>query len=153
MFDKGNLHWKLLTDDEVLMLMLWYRGMPESWSHAYGTLEKAKRLQHRCYLVRKQLDESMITNTMLFQPRFCFSYFEKLHLYALFFFYNTVIGAKHTATETFLHCLLNKPFSKINFFFFLLSQYLIVEHFRSNNLSCYVCERWLYLFCVSIPLS
>ena len=115
MFDKENLHWKLLTDDEELMLMLRYWGMPESWSHAYGTLEKAKRLQRRCYLVRKQLDESMITNTMLFQPRFCFSYFEKLHLYTLFFFYNTFIGAKHTATETFLHCLLNKPFSKINF--------------------------------------
>ena len=29
-FDKENLHWKLLTDDEVLMLMLWYRDMPES---------------------------------------------------------------------------------------------------------------------------
>ena len=39
---KESLRWKLLTDDEVLMPMLWSRDLSESWSHIYGKLKNEK---------------------------------------------------------------------------------------------------------------
>ena len=39
---KESLRWKLLTDDEVLMPMLWSRDLSESWSHIYGELKNEK---------------------------------------------------------------------------------------------------------------
>ena len=104
---------------------------------------------------RLPLDESMVTNTMLFQPKFCFCFFEKLYMYQFVFLtirfcyqikiFNYFKGAKHKATESFLHCLLNEPLSKINLFFFVSSHYLIAKHYRSYNYSCFVYDRCIYL--------
>ena len=56
---KPNLHWKLLTDAEVLVPMPCFRDLSELWS----------RLRCRCYSVRKQLQD--FTRMSLWTPIPC----------------------------------------------------------------------------------
>ena len=108
---KESLRWKLLTDDEVLMPMLWSRDLSESWSHIYGELKNEKVAA----LVKKQFEYFLWMN--LWSPITCyFSHDFGSFLFCFFlirFCYRIKIfihfkGAKHKAKETFLHCLLNK---------------------------------------------
>ena len=126
-----NPYWKLLTDYEVLMPMLWSRDLSELWSSTY------ERLKRRCYSVRKQFEDFPWINLWL--PITCYVCQGFVFVFVLFFFYffnntlswfcstirfcyrikifNHFIGAEHEATETFVHCLLNKTFSKVSLSF------------------------------------
>ena len=99
-------------------------GTCQNYDHIRAANWKTKRLQHRCYLVRKQLEDFLCMN--LWSPIPCYFsqgfesvFWKTIHVLAFFSttrfccrikIFNHFIGTKHKVTETFfcyIVCLLN----------------------------------------------